>query len=132
MEHDIESPTFEEIGSPVVIEDYVVIGTRVTILPGVTIGKGAVTAAAAVVTKDVPDFALVYGNPAKLAGWICGCGEKLNLRKRRAVCRSCGKRYSKNGFSVKREGKNAIRQKISLYGVCQTPFHILSNRAFQA
>jgi maltose O-acetyltransferase len=66
MEHDIDSPDFSEIGAPVVIEDYVVIGTRVTILPGVHIGKGAVIASGAVVTGDVGEFEVVGGVPAKL------------------------------------------------------------------
>ncbi len=65
MEHDIDSPTFEEIGAPVVIDDYVVIGTRVTILPGVHIGRGAVVASGAVVTSDVPAFTVFGGVPAK-------------------------------------------------------------------
>jgi len=64
MEHDINDPDFNPISAPVVIEDYVVIGTRVTILPGVTIGKGAVVASGAVVTKDVPAYAVVGGIPA--------------------------------------------------------------------
>lgn len=65
MEHDIDSPDFKERAGDVVIEDYVVIGTRVTILPGVTIGKGAVVASGAVVTKDVEPYAVVGGIPAK-------------------------------------------------------------------
>lgn len=65
MEHNIQSSNFEEIGSPVVIEDYVVIGTRVTILPGVTIRKGAVVASGAVVTKNVDEYTIVGGVPAK-------------------------------------------------------------------
>lgn len=65
MEHDIDSPDFAEVGAPVVIEDYVVIGTRVTILPGVHIGKGAVIASGAVVTKDVAEFEVVGGVPAR-------------------------------------------------------------------
>lgn len=65
MEHDIDSPDFAEVGAPVVIEDYVVIGTRVTILPGVHIGKGAVIASGAVVAGDVAAFDVVGGVPAK-------------------------------------------------------------------
>jgi acetyltransferase-like isoleucine patch superfamily enzyme len=65
MEHDLDDPNFIEIGAPVIIEDYAVIGTRVTILPGVTIGRGAVVASGAVVTKDVPTFTVVGGVPAK-------------------------------------------------------------------
>jgi acetyltransferase-like isoleucine patch superfamily enzyme len=64
MEHDIDDPMFSEVGAPVTIEDYVVIGTRVTILPGVTIGKGAVVASGAVVTKDVAPYTVVGGVPA--------------------------------------------------------------------
>lgn len=66
MEHDIDSSDFKEHAGEVVIDDYVVIGTRVTILPGVHIGKGAVIASGAVVTKDVEPYAVVGGVPAKL------------------------------------------------------------------
>ena len=65
MEHDVDDPNFSEVGAPVVIEDYAVIGTRVMILPGVTIGKGAVVASGAVVTKDVAPYAVVGGVPAQ-------------------------------------------------------------------
>lgn len=65
MEHDIDDPQFAEIAGDVVIDDYVVIGTRVTILPGVHIGRGAVIASGAVVTKDVEPYAVVGGVPAK-------------------------------------------------------------------
>lgn len=64
-EHDIDDPFFAEKGGPVVIEDFVYIGTRVTILPGVTIGRGAVVASGAVVSKNVAPFMLVGGVPAK-------------------------------------------------------------------
>jgi maltose O-acetyltransferase len=63
--HDIHDPEFKHILQPVVIEDYVFIGPRAIILPGVTIGKGAVVAAGAVVTKDVEPKSIVGGVPAK-------------------------------------------------------------------
>ncbi len=65
-QHDIDSKDFAATSAPVVIEDYVFIGPRAIILPGVRIGKGAVVAAGAVVTSDVPAFGVVGGIPAKL------------------------------------------------------------------
>lgn len=67
-EHDINAPDFAEIGAPVVIEDYAYIGTRVTVLPGVRIGRGAVVASGAVVTRDVPPYVMAGGVPAKHIG----------------------------------------------------------------
>lgn len=64
-EHDLESTEFKARTEPVEIGDYVFIGPRVTILPGVKIGKGSVIAAGAVVIKDVPEFIIVGGVPAK-------------------------------------------------------------------
>lgn len=65
-EHDVTSEDFHAIQAPVVIEDYVFIGPRAIILPGVTLGKGSVIGAGAVVTKDVAPFTIVGGVPAKL------------------------------------------------------------------
>ncbi len=67
-EHNLESETFEATEEPVNIQDYVFIGPRAIILPGVSVGTGAIVAAGAVVTKDVPDFAIVGGVPAKVIG----------------------------------------------------------------
>jgi acetyltransferase-like isoleucine patch superfamily enzyme len=64
-EHDPDSPEFDGRTRPVVIGDRVWIGTRATILPGVVLNEGAVVAAGAVVTKDVPAFTVVAGVPAK-------------------------------------------------------------------
>jgi maltose O-acetyltransferase len=64
-DHDLNSPGFTGRNKGVVIEDYVWIGTRATILPGVKIGYGAVVAAGAVVTNNVEAFSVVGGVPAK-------------------------------------------------------------------
>src|SRR6266513_4746446 len=68
------------------------IGANATILPGLTIGKGAMVSAGAVVTRDVPDHALMIGNPARRKGWVCLCGE--TLRDRALRCQ-CGNRYER-------------------------------------
>ncbi len=67
-EHDIESDNFLAIHKPVLLGDYIFIGPRAIILPGVTIGRGAVIAAGAVVTKNVDPFQIVAGIPAKVIG----------------------------------------------------------------
>lgn len=67
-EHNLESPFFEAIVASVEIGDYCFIGPRVTILPGVKIGKGAVVAAGAVVTKDVEEYSIMGGVPAVRIG----------------------------------------------------------------
>lgn len=67
-EHDINDEKFKAITAPVEIGDYVFIGPRAIILPGVKIGKGAVVGAGAVVAKDVGEFEIVGGVPAKVIG----------------------------------------------------------------
>jgi acetyltransferase-like isoleucine patch superfamily enzyme len=66
--HRVDDPAFAVENRPVVIEDHVWVGLRATILPGVTVGRGAVIAAGAVVARDVPPFAVVGGVPAKQIG----------------------------------------------------------------
>jgi len=74
------------------------IGANSTIVCGTTIGRYAFVGAGAVVTRDVPDYALVYGNPAKLRGWRCACGEALQFDAvGGAACRACGTAYIKTG-----------------------------------
>ncbi|MGA3266063.1 MAG: acyltransferase [Verrucomicrobiota bacterium] len=67
------------------------IGANATLLP-VSIGRWALVAAGSVVTRDVPDFALVRGNPASLAAWLCRCGNKLQFKNRSALC-PCGRSF---------------------------------------
>ena len=69
------------------------IGANATIVCGHRIGKYALIGAGAVVTRDVPDYALVYGNPAKVHGHVCRCGEKLVFNGGEATCGACGMRY---------------------------------------
>jgi UDP-2-acetamido-3-amino-2,3-dideoxy-glucuronate N-acetyltransferase len=74
------------------------IGANATVVCGHTIGRYAFIGAGAVVTRDVPDFALVIGNPARISGWICRCGVRLELeaglKDRTAVdCRACNAVY---------------------------------------
>lgn len=68
LQHDCHDPSFPAIGGLVKIKDYVWIGANVTILPSITIGEGAVVAAGAVVTKNVPPYTIVGGVPARIIG----------------------------------------------------------------
>ena len=71
------------------------IGANATVVCGHNIGRYAFIGAGAVITKDVPDYALVYGTPASIKGWMCECGIKLEFKKSKAVCKSCKKEYKK-------------------------------------
>ena len=73
---------------PTLIRKGATIGANATILCGVTVGRHAFVGAGSVVTKNIPDNALVYGSPAVLQGWMCECGYKLNEDKK---CEVCGK-----------------------------------------
>ena len=72
----LKSPTDWKISHTLVGEG-AALGANSTIVCGVTIGKWAMVGAGAVVTKDVPDYGLVVGNPAHLIGYVCKCGERL-------------------------------------------------------
>lgn len=68
MEHDVNDDYHIDIGADVIIEDYVWTASKVTILPGVRIGRGAVVASCALVNKDLPPMAIVGAVPAKIIG----------------------------------------------------------------
>jgi UDP-2-acetamido-3-amino-2,3-dideoxy-glucuronate N-acetyltransferase len=81
------------------------LGANSTIVCGITIGNYAFVGAGALVNKDLPDFALVYGVPAKLHGWMCYCGIRLDLSaspdsKEKAECSNCGRKYKKDHLNV--------------------------------
>lgn len=67
------------------------IGANSTIIGGITIGRYAMVGGGSVVTKDVPDFSLVFGNPARFQGYVCKCGSKLD---KDLHCNPCKKKYS--------------------------------------
>ena len=68
-------------------------GANAPVVCGVTVGEWALVAAGAVVTKDVPDHALVAGVPARVIGWACKCGETLAFAGAHARCGACGREY---------------------------------------
>jgi UDP-2-acetamido-3-amino-2,3-dideoxy-glucuronate N-acetyltransferase len=75
---------------PTLVKTGASIGANATIVCGTTIGRYAFIGAGAVVTRDVPDYALMVGNPARQRGWMCACGVKLNGRLQ---CDACGQRF---------------------------------------
>lgn len=79
------------------------LGANSTILCGITIGRYAFVGAGTVVTKDVPDHALVVGNPGRVTGWMCLCGVKLRVKGKKAACPTCGQQYK-----VERTGITAV------------------------
>lgn len=82
------------------------IGANATIVCGHDIGQYALVGAGSVVTKDVPDYAMVYGVPAEIRGYVCRCGEQIRFSDFRAVCPACGKAYhmDENNYTVKEAG----------------------------
>ena len=83
------------------------LGANTTIVCGHTIGQYAFVGAGAVVTKDVPDFALVVGNPARISGWMCACGIKLasgRVPPAEATCAACGTAYRASGDVIAKVG----------------------------
>jgi UDP-2-acetamido-3-amino-2,3-dideoxy-glucuronate N-acetyltransferase len=94
---------------PTLVRKGATIGANATIVCGNTIGQYALVGAGSVVTKDVPDYATVYGNPARIEGWVCECGTKLDFEKnKRTKCSQCGKEYFQQGVKgntrVERDG----------------------------
>ena len=84
-------------GEGITVKKGASIGANSTVMCGRTIGSYAIVGAGSVVTKDVPDHALVYGNPAKVHGFVCECGTKLDLGRMKdnaIVCDKCKKRIS--------------------------------------
>ncbi|MFQ5780783.1 MAG: Gfo/Idh/MocA family oxidoreductase, partial [Nitrospiria bacterium] len=81
---------------PTLVRKGATIGANATVLCGTTIGQYALIGAGAVITDDVLDFAVVYGNPAKQQGWVCQCGTKLLFKGAKTTCSACGVSYKKD------------------------------------
>ncbi|MEE8493126.1 MAG: Gfo/Idh/MocA family oxidoreductase [Nitrospirales bacterium] len=84
------------------VKEGATLGANCTILCGITVGRYAFIGAGAVVTKDVPDYALVVGSPARAVGWMCRCGVRLEAKGSKTTCKSCGSSYRKAKDRVER------------------------------
>ena len=78
------------------------IGANATIVCGITLGEYAFIGAGAVVTSDVPAYALMVGVPARRVGWMCHCGERLRLEGDAGVCEACGAAYQETRGALRR------------------------------
>lgn len=91
-------PRMQEL-RPTLVRKGTTLGANCTIVCGITIGEYAFVGAGAVVTRDVPNYALMIGSPAKIRGWVCECGNKLDWNGEQSSC-PCGKQYVKSGSVV--------------------------------
>ena len=95
------------------------VGANATIVCGNTIGRYAFIGAGSVVTKDVPDYAFVYGVPARTRGYVCWCSNKLGFAQDRATCDVCGRKYFMENETVREErgahGESDVREECGTY-----------------
>ena len=91
---------------PTLVRHGASIGANATIICGHTLGRFCFIGAGSVVTRDVPDHALVVGNPARIAGWMCECGERLALDEdpSTCTCSACDRHYERAGNVVSQVG----------------------------
>jgi UDP-2-acetamido-3-amino-2,3-dideoxy-glucuronate N-acetyltransferase len=86
---------------PTLVRQGASLGANCTIVCGITIGRNAFVAAGSLVRKDVPEYAIVAGNPARIIGWMCRCGGRLSFADgKTAVCPACRLGYTKDGDTV--------------------------------
>ena len=86
---------------PLLVKRGASLGAGAIILAGVTIGEYSMVGAGALVTKDVPPYALVKGNPGRVSGWVCQCGRPLTFKNGSATCSECGLQYQKANSTIK-------------------------------
>ncbi len=85
---------------PTLVKRGASIGANATIVCGTTLGCHALVGAGAVVTRDVPDYAIVLGNPARQRGWACQCGVRLVFEAEKGKCPECTRTYLLQANSV--------------------------------
>ena len=88
---------------PTLVREGATTGANATIVcgrPRRVIGKWAMVGAGAVATEDVPDYAIVVGVPARIVGWVCQCGNRLEFKDNKAICRVCKRKYKKEKGKV--------------------------------
>jgi UDP-2-acetamido-3-amino-2,3-dideoxy-glucuronate N-acetyltransferase len=93
-----EIPRMGEL-KPTLVKKGATLGANCTIVCGITIGRYAFIGAGAVVTKDVSDYGLAVGSPAKIIGWMCECGVRLSWTTDRANC-TCGRQFTKTPTGI--------------------------------
>lgn len=105
-----EIPRMKEL-RPTLVRRGATIGANATIICGNTVGAYAFVGAGSVVTRDVPDYALVVGNPARQIGWMCRCGNRLHQSSAESThlrCSSCGDSYLQVGESLCQESQGHV------------------------
>jgi len=85
---------------PTLVKNGASIGANATVICDTIVGKSAIVGAGSLVSKEIPDYAIVVGNPAKIIGWACKCGNKLVFKNDKADCGMCGRSYKKNGNQI--------------------------------
>ena len=105
------------------------VGANATLICGHTVGQYAMIGAGAVVSKDIPDYALAYGCPAEVRGWVCRCGEKLAFAGGRAVCETCEKTYQIEEGENEMENSSAPSAKrVQFIQECPPPAAIIPRK----
>jgi UDP-2-acetamido-3-amino-2,3-dideoxy-glucuronate N-acetyltransferase len=98
-------PRIDRTFDTTIVRKGATIGANASIVCGITIGEHSFIGAGSVVTKDVPAYALCFGNPARRRGWICECGGKLDdsaSGSKNLVCSACPRKYRKKGKRIER------------------------------
>ena len=85
---------------PTLVKRGASLGAGAVILAGVTLHDFCMVGAGAIVTKDIPAYALVIGTPARGVGWVCQCGRRLRLENAAAICDICGLSFTAQGNSL--------------------------------